>query len=328
MTASTTSPSDLRAHLGSLQLVVVTGKGGVGKTAIAAVLGRLLTGSAAGGRGGRRVLVLEVDPRENLHQMLGLPPSGGDLADAGGGLHLQNLKPRDVLDRIVAERLKIEVLSRRVLASPVYQQFAEGAPGLKEVAILGHALRLVRGLDPVARADPFDLVILDAPATGHGISLLAAPSLLADVIEHGPFGHMGAELAQWVGDPQRAGVVVVTTPEEMPVHEAIELRLRLRERIGRDAELLVVNSVYPPLPAEASDEELAADPALDLWSHRRRLQEREMGRLQREWPGPRVLLPKLPLDRGPELVASLVECLGRELEAPGASRLAEVEAVR
>ncbi len=307
-------PSDLRARLGSLQLVVVTGKGGVGKTAVAAVLGRVL----AAGRGPRRVLVLEVDPRENLHQMLGLPPSGGDVAGAGGGLHLQNLKPRDVLDRVVVERLKIGALSRRVLASPVYQQFAEGAPGLKEVAVLGHALRLVRGIDPVARAEPFDLVILDAPATGHGVSLLAAPSLLAEVIEHGPFGHMGAELAAWVGDPERAGVVVVTTPEEMPVHEALELKAALRERLDRGVDLLVVNGAYPPLPPAAGGGaagDPGDDPALDLWTRRRRLQEREMDRLGRVWEGPRVTLPKLPLDRGPELVAALAECLGRELEA-------------
>jgi anion-transporting ArsA/GET3 family ATPase len=301
------TPPDLRARLASLQLVVVTGKGGVGKTAIAAVLGRVLTE----GRAPRRVLVLEVDPRENLHQMLGLPPSGGDLADAGGGLHLQNLKPRDVLDRVVVERLKLEALSRRVLASPVYQQFAEGAPGLKEVAVLGHALRLVRGIDPVARAEPFDLVVLDAPATGHGVSLLAAPGLLAEVIQHGPFGHMGGELAEWVADAERTGVVVVTTPEEMPVQEALELKAALDERLHRGVDLLVINGVYPPLPEAAAGD--GDDPALELWSRRRRLQEREMARLSRQWDGPRMALPKLPLDRGPELVAALAECLRREM---------------
>ncbi|HEX2252287.1 MAG TPA: ArsA-related P-loop ATPase [Thermoanaerobaculia bacterium] len=309
-----TVPSEpLRSRLARRRLLVVTGKGGVGKSAVAATLGRLLAGSPAPATGQpRRVLVFEVDPRENLHQMLGLPPSGGEIADAGGGLYLQNLKPRQVLDRIVAERIPLEAIRRRVQASPVYQQFAEGAPGLKEVAILGHALRLVRGLDPDAFGQKFDLVILDAPATGHGVSLLAAPRLLSEVIRRGPFGEMGAELAEFVADPEQAGIVVVTTPEEMPVHEALELRRGLAERLDREPELLVINAVYPPFPRGESPGD---DPVLALWQDRRMLQEREIERLERDWAGPRLELPKLPEDRGPELVATLTRCLERELAA-------------
>ena len=115
------------------KLLVVTGKGGVGKTAVSAVLGRKLSQS------GRRVLVVEVDPRENLYQMFGIQPSGGEIIAAGPNLWIQNLKPRQVLDAIVRERLKLELLTKRVLSSSIYQHFAEGAPGLTEIAILGHA---------------------------------------------------------------------------------------------------------------------------------------------------------------------------------------------
>src|SRR5215217_4036800 len=115
------------------QMLVVTGKGGVGKTAVSATLGRAFA------EAGRRVLVVEVDPRENLHQMLGLPPSGGAIVPAGPRLWVQNLKPGQVLDEVVREQVKIEMLVRRVLDSRVYQHLAAGAPGLKELAILGHA---------------------------------------------------------------------------------------------------------------------------------------------------------------------------------------------
>ena len=108
--------ADLRTRLADRELLVVTGKGGVGKSAVAAALARLLSSRPRT----HRALVLEVDPRENLHQLLGVQPSGGDLVDAGGGLSLQNLKPTDVLDRIVIERLKLEAVARRVLDSPVY----------------------------------------------------------------------------------------------------------------------------------------------------------------------------------------------------------------
>ncbi|MGH9362510.1 MAG: ArsA family ATPase, partial [Thermoanaerobaculia bacterium] len=122
------------------ELLVVTGKGGVGKTTVAATLGKSLAAA------GRRTLVLEVDPRENLHQMVGLPPSGGVIVPVEPRLWVQNLKPVEVLDAVVREQLKLEPLVRRVLDSPIYQHFALGAPGLREMAILGHALRLLRGI--------------------------------------------------------------------------------------------------------------------------------------------------------------------------------------
>src|SRR4029077_732525 len=122
-------------------------------------------------------VVVEVDPRDNLHQMLGTPPSGGDIVQAEPRLWVQNLKPRQVLDDIVRDQLKLELLVRRVLDSPIYQNFATGAPGLKELAILGHALRLLRGIGPPGTPD-LDTVVLDAPATGHGVALLAAPGLV------------------------------------------------------------------------------------------------------------------------------------------------------
>lgn len=289
------------AALAGRQLVLVTGKGGVGKSAIASVLGRRLS------RGGRRVLVIELDPRESVHQMLGVPPSGGDIVEVAPRLMLQNLQPRRVLDGLVSKQVRIEWVAQRVRRSPVYQQFAEGAPGLKELAVLGQTVLLVEG-----RADgapPVDTVVIDAPATGHGVSLLAAPRLVSEVIEHGPFGRMTAEVAEFVTDPERVAVVVVTLAEEMPVTEALELRASLDERTGRSPELLVVNGLYPPLPASEVE---ADDPLGVLWRARRWVNEHELERLAGAWDGPRVELPRLPLSRGPELVAELSRRLPEE----------------
>jgi anion-transporting ArsA/GET3 family ATPase len=291
-------------QLSHRQLIIVTGKGGVGKTVVSATLGRALAAA------GRRTLVVEVDPRENLHQMLGTPPSGGAIVAAEPRLWAQNLKPHQVLDQVVREQLRLELLTRRVLDSPIYQQFSTSAPGLKELAILGHALRLLRGLGEPGTPE-LDTVILDAPATGHGVTLLASPHLVTDVIKNGPFARMAGELTELIADPRRCGIVVVTQAEEMPVEEALELRAALKARVGRDAELLVVNGLYPqappappaPAPGEKENE------LVSLWRRRRALNERELARLKESWPGPLAELPELALDRGPEMLATLGLCL-------------------
>jgi anion-transporting ArsA/GET3 family ATPase len=295
-------------ELFSRKLVLVTGKGGVGKSALTAAIARELAAR------GRRTLALEVDPRENLHQLFDIAPSGGEIVPVADRLHLQNLKPRDVVDWVVRKQVKVEMLVQRVLNSPVYHRFVDGAPGLKELAILGHALRLVHGEAP--GAPPLDTVVLDAPATGHGLFLLTAPRLYAEAIGHGPFADMAGEVAALLADGSSLGVVVVTTAEEMPVQEALELREGLAEKVGVVPDLLMVNGLYPEapgeLPADLDAEELEM---AQLWRLRRQINERELARLAEEWPGPRVDLPLLPVDRGRQLLDGLAKPLKAGLAA-------------
>jgi energy-coupling factor transporter ATP-binding protein EcfA2 len=288
--------SSLAALLLSRQLIVVTGKGGVGKTTLTGVLGRALAAR------GRRVLLLETDPRESLHQLVGTEPSGGRVLEAGPGLWLQNLEPRAVVEGLVREKIPVAAIARRVIASPVFQHFAAGAPGLKEMATLGYAWRAVRG----SGRHRMDVVVLDAPATGHGVSMLQAPLLLEDAVAGGELGAMAAELAAWIADPAHCAVVVTTVAEELPVQEATELIGLL----GRAPALVVVNALYPPLPRPlpAGRGELAT--LLDLWRRRRELNERELRRLRAAWRGPLLELPLLPFPRG----QALLEGLGAELE--------------
>ncbi|HTS88162.1 MAG TPA: ArsA-related P-loop ATPase [Gemmatimonadales bacterium] len=290
--------------LARLQLVVVTGKGGVGKTTVAAALARLLA------EGGRRTLLLEIDPRESLHQLLGTEPSGGKIVKVGPRLAVQNLQAQAVIEGLVREKVRVGVLAKKIVASPVFQHFTEGAPGLKEMAILGYALRTVKG-EYRHRAD---VVVLDAPATGHGASMLSAPLLLAEAIEGGQLGEMAQDLAGLIADPRRCGVVLTTLAEEMPVQELVELVTLLRERMGRPPELVVANALYPPFPANApAPRSGALTETLALWEQRRAVNERELARLGQAWKGPLVELPLLPVDRGPMLLAQVADALGEAL---------------
>jgi len=294
---------DVLRRLERLQLVVVTGKGGVGKSIISAAVGRLLATR------GRTVLLFEVDPRENLHQLLDTQPSGGEIIKASPNLYLQHIDPRELIDDLVREKLKVKLLVNKVLSSPVHRHFTEGAPGLKETAVFGRALRMVEGHGPRELRRP-DVVVLDAPATGHGVSWLAAPQLVSDVVRSGPIGHMAQLIAAFLGDPDRFGVVVVTTAEEMPVEESRELIGALRERFDRQPELVVANALYPPVGDDASK-----DPVSRLWHRRRAINVAQLEHLNASWAGPLVEIPMFPIDPGPALVGAVARQLASHLRS-------------
>jgi anion-transporting ArsA/GET3 family ATPase len=290
-------------RLDRLQLLVVTGKGGVGKSTVTAALGAHLANR------GRKVLLIEVDPRENLHQLLDTAPSGGEIVEAASNLWLQHLNPRELLDDLVKEKLKVGALARKVLESPVHLHFTEGAPGLKQTAVFGRALRMVEGHGPKELRQP-DVVILDAPASGHGIAWMAAPQLISEVIPSGPIGKMAAEIAAFLADRERFGSIVVTTAEEMPVQEVLELIEAMSIRLDRRPELVVVNSVYPAAPKSRARD----DDATRLWIRRRQVNEKELARLAAGWDGPVAEIPLEPIDAGPVLVGVVGEHLTASFE--------------
>jgi len=276
--------------LADLELVIVTGKGGVGKTTVAAALAWQIARH-------RRVTLLEVDPRESAHHLFAVPPSGGEPVQAGERLELLHARPRRVVDELVQDKLKVAPLVRRLQASPIYDHFVDGAPGLKELALLRYIHDLVRGPKRKRRAD---CVVLDSPATGHALALLSAPGLAADAIASGPIATLAREVATWLS-AESTGLVLVTLAEELAVTETLEAAEALGEVLGKSPEAWIANALYPALPANFE----ARDPVAELWRRRRQVNERELARLERAVGEPVVALPLLPIAEGKRLVGAL-----------------------
>jgi anion-transporting ArsA/GET3 family ATPase len=293
-------------RLAARRLILVTGKGGTGKSLVAAALGRILAAR------GQAVHLLEADPRESLYRLLGIEPAGGAVVEAGPRLRLENVDLSKVADGLVLESVPIEFIARRVIASPVYRHFAAGAPGLKELCLLGHAYNLLErpGFAGTRRGRKADVVILDAPATGHAVALLDAPRLVSEVIEHGPVGRLVTDLAAYLADRERCGTVVVAIAEEMPILESLQLIAVLRDRFHAQPDVVVLNGLYPPTRKAATKGD---DPALALARRRRVAQEREAERLRKAWSGPLVEIPLIAAEGGPALLADVETILTKAL---------------
>jgi anion-transporting ArsA/GET3 family ATPase len=225
----------------SKPLVVVTGKGGVGKSTVAAALG-----TAAAARG-LRVIVAEVSARDDVSRAFAgqEAPSGTFVERAlRDGLHHISIDPESALEEYVKDQLPRGV-SDVLASSRMFAYLVAATPGLRELLTIGKVWELAQPDRRTPGARPYDLVILDAPATGHGVAVLAAPGAFADAARVGPVARQGGVIHAMVSDPERTAVIAVCTAEEMPVNETLTLRDALAEQLGQPLAAVVVNGVLP-----------------------------------------------------------------------------------
>jgi hypothetical protein len=221
------------------KLLVITGKGGVGKTTIAAAVGLLAA------RAGRRTIVVEVGQESRLPALFGI-----DTPEPGAETRLQKRLSSISIDpdRALLEWLQVlgGRVSGRVLASSgTFQYFAAAAPGAKELVTMVKIWQLTRGAGRRGRSGTYDLVVLDAPATGHALGMLGSPHTFGAIARVGPIAGQTSQVQELLESPSRSAYLAVALATEMAVTEALELEQGLRRALGRGLSAVVVNALLP-----------------------------------------------------------------------------------
>jgi anion-transporting ArsA/GET3 family ATPase len=282
------------------RLVVVTGKGGVGKSTVAAALATLAA------RRGKKVLVAEVDARERVAPMLGGRPSGPVIHPVAPNVSTVNVDPRHALEEYALMVVKVRAIYQAVFENRVVRFFLRAVPSLAETLMLGkilHEARSESGGKP-----RWDLVVVDAPATGHAVQLLGVPQALLDTVPGGPLRRDAEWMQALLADPARTAVAIVSLPEEMPVSETVELDAQIRDHLRLPRGPVFVNAM-PEARFTAEERErlgglVASGPptgpmarAALLQAGRRERAEAQLGRLREALARPVVTLPLLATER-------------------------------
>ncbi len=278
------------------RLRIVTGKGGVGKTTVAAAL------ALAEVRRGKRVLLAEVNGRDRAALLLGVEPTGSKLTTVLPGLSLVDMNPRDTLREYVLLTFKFETVYKAVFENRVVKHFLRLVPSLGELMMLGKIWHHEREEEEDGRKR-FDVIILDAPATGHAIAMLRAPSVVQATVPAGPLRENARAMDQLLRDEKRTTLHVVTTPEEMPVNEAVELERAVGDELGMSIGTTFLNQrvsalvpeIVPTLQASATGDYnvISATQVLSAREQRRIAGEHNLQRLPHKMLRDSVSIPRI-----------------------------------
>ena len=307
-------------------MVVVAGKGGVGKTTVTATLARMAADI------GLEVLVIELDDAGGLHSLFGREPAFDYdeevLYDPAGAGRVRGrvITPDDALVEYLEDH-GLRRVAKRLVAAGVLEVVATAIPGIREILVLGKVKQLERSASS-------DLIVLDAPAAGHAVTFLTSALGLLEAARGGPLRAQAQDVVEMLRDPARCQIMLVCLPEETPVNELIETAYRFEDLVGVALAPVVVNSCYPVLThllAEPVAAALAAgeDPpgpgnsarlvaAAQFRASRQEQQVTQLERLAAGLPLPQLTLPyQFTAELGPDQLETLSRALASAIEALG-----------
>jgi hypothetical protein len=247
-------------YFAASRLLIVAGKGGVGKTVVTAALAR------AASMVGRSALVVEVEGKSGLPRMFGqaTPEQSGlgyaeQLLHRGGGpdgaadVTARTITPDGALLEYLEDH-GLSRISKRLVTSGALDVVATAAPGIRDILVLGKVKQ-------IQRAGVADVVVLDTPAAGHAITFLRSAKGLIDAVKVGPINTQARDVLELLEDHERCQVVLVTLPEETPVNELVETAFSLEDQVGVGLGPVVVNGIYEDLDGLGADPSTAAEAA-------------------------------------------------------------------
>ncbi len=288
--------------LTAARVVVVAGKGGVGKTTVTAVIAR------AASNAGLRVLVVELDGKPTLAELV-------------PDLDVMSISAPDALDEYLRDN-GFARIAKRLNRTGVIDMIGTAAPGIDDIVVLGKIKQLERSGD-------HDLIVVDGPAAGHAVTFLTAAAGLADSVRSGPVRAQADDVLELLHDPQRCQVVLVTLAETTPVNEVIETAFALEDQVGVQLGPVVVNgvdvgvaiadeaAVAACVAALDAPTALALTEAAAFRRSRRSMEAQEIGRLTEQLPLAQVLLPaRLVAGLAPSDIDDLAGVLGPLEDGP------------
>ena len=294
------------------RLVIVTGKGGVGKTTVSVALGMRAAAE------GKRTIVCEVSAQENASRMFEHTTVGFHEVELEENLWAISIDPDESMREYVLLQLKVRAMRDMLFRSRIFNYLAAATPGLKELVTIGKIWELAQLDRKVKSGRKYDTVIVDAPATGHGVGFLQTPRTFANIARVGPIHSQAQTLDRFITDHENTGVAIVALPEEMPVNETAALEHDLVEEVGVAVDRVYLNGLYPERFSKEEAEKLTALAAIEDGATkaaaraalsefgRARSQRAQLARLRRRAQAPVKTLPFLfEPDLGPEAARRL-----------------------
>lgn len=230
------------------RVLFITGKGGVGKTTISAILG--ITAKKMG----KKVLICEINTKEKIAPLLGYEEVGSEITEVESNLFIVNINPKDALKEYGLMLLKSKILYNTIFENKFVKKFLDGLPGFSELITIGKIAFHEAEKDKNGN-NKYDIIIIDAPSTGHGITFLKFPMTVLKVLKSGALFEEEKKINDLLKNKDKTAINIVTQPEELPINESKELYNIIKNELEMPIGCLFINNVFLKLfPNELCDD--------------------------------------------------------------------------
>lgn len=291
------------------KLWIVTGKGGVGKTTLTAALGFFSAGCEVD------TLLVETHGLHHLGELVGVGKTGYHPKKIAPHLWLSQLEPEKALEEYLLQQIRVRFIYNAVFKNKYVRHFLDAAPGLVELLTIGKIWALTQPKGEYGNEHNFHRVIVDAPSTGHGISLLTVPEVVAQAVRVGPLKNKSQQILDVLRDPEQCLVWLASLPEELPVTETVEMAGKLTNEVKVPLGPILANALWPEILSESGEKELTKGKKISLvqiYEKRRNLSRFYLDKLKSQLPQRKVM--ELPLVYESARPLEIAKILGKKIK--------------